>query len=139
MAIVVPIPSGMPADRILNRAIEIATQGDFPIVGLLVRSLAEQSQHEIDDEIDQLSDLLEKTDLAFRFETRVDGGELAGHLCDVAQEHNAELIIVSLPPKPANASVHLGDQVQKLLVDAPCEVLVVRGADIFTDSGSEEL
>lgn len=126
MSVVVPIVQGNSCNQIINRAIAFAESHDVPVVVLLSTSLDTTTQDDIDDEIDRLTDLLDEKDVAFRIVTRLDSADLATKIRETAIESEASIIIISLAPKPHHGSYQLGHQVQKLLVDAPCEVLVMR-------------
>ncbi|QJC21681.1 universal stress protein [Arcanobacterium buesumense] len=126
MSVIVPIGQQERYEAILQRGIAFAQDHDMTLIVLLSRSLTQYSQEQIDYDVDTLTDKLEQADVAFEIITRLDDTDLATTIRETALEHNAVLIITSLAPKPSHGSYQLGTQVQKLLVDAPCEVLIMR-------------
>ncbi len=136
MTIVVPVIAGSKANYALSRAVKYARRTDGQLIAVLSRPHTEYSQDDIDSEIDTLTDYLDNEDIAFRIETRVDEEELASQLCEVAAERNAEVVMVSLALKPANGKLNLGSQVQRLLLEAPCDVLVLREDSFVPATGS---
>ncbi|WP_216452405.1 universal stress protein [Arcanobacterium phocae] len=128
MSIVVPVGRGDRFNPILRRGITLAQNHDTSLVVLFSCVLDECSQDEIDTNVDLITDKLEQVDIAFDIVTRLDGVDLATQIRETALAHDASLIIISLAPKPSHGSYQLGSQIQKLLVDAPCELLIMRDA-----------
>lgn len=126
MSILVPITFGKHDDRALTRAVTYAQGTSQKLHALVSRSLDEFTQEQIDAEIDELSDALDEANIPFKVITRVDNEELGKQLCEVALEAKISTIFVSLATKPINGSYTLGHQVQRLLLESPCDVLVVR-------------
>lgn len=124
MPIVVPVNQGI--DEALTSAIELAQRQDHKLIALLHRPLHECDQDFVDQEIDALTDQLDAADIAFSIEVRVGEKDLATHISELVTEEKADLVVVSLARKPVNGKLLLGSQIQKLLVECPCSVLVVR-------------
>ena len=126
MSIIVPVTYGKHESYALSRAVQCAAARNEKLVAVLSRPRVDFTQEAIDYEVDMLSDALDEADIDFRVETRLDSDDIATHLIDAATAHDADLILVSLAHKPANGRLNLGTIVQKLLVEAPCDVLVAR-------------
>ncbi|MEW6933378.1 universal stress protein [Trueperella pyogenes] len=124
MPIVVPVNQGI--DEALTSAIELAQRQDHKLIALLHRPLHEYDQDFVDQEIDVLTDQLDAADIAFSIEVRVGEKDLATHISELVTKEKADLVVVSLARKPVNGKLLLGSQIQKLLVECPCSVLVVR-------------
>ncbi|MDF2419986.1 universal stress protein [Trueperella pyogenes] len=124
MPIVVPVNQGI--DEALTSAIELAQRQDHKLIALLHRPLHECDQDFVDQEIDALTDQLDAADIAFSIEVRVGEKDLATHISELVTKEKADLVVVSLARKPVNGKLLLGSQIQKLLVECPCSVLVVR-------------
>ncbi|MEW6896870.1 universal stress protein [Trueperella pyogenes] len=124
MPIVVPVNQGI--DEALTSAIELAQRQDHKLIALLHRPLYEYDQDFVDQEIDALTDQLDAADIAFSIEVRVGEKDLATHISELVTKEKADLVVVSLARKPVNGKLLLGSQIQKLLVECPCSVLVVR-------------
>lgn len=131
MAIILPVTYGNYESYALRRGVEYASARDDKLVVVLSRQREDFTQEAIDHEVDVLFDILDEADIDFRVETRLDSDDIATHLIEAAAAHKAELILVSLALKPANGKLNLGSLVQKLLIEAPCDVLVARELPII--------
>lgn len=126
MTIVVPVHPGDSENAALKRGVTYASITDSLLIALLSRPLGDFSQDEIDREVDTLTDYLDSCDIRFKIETRLEHGDVAAQLCEIAAEKEADTVLVSLALKPTSGKMTLGSQVQRLLLEAPCDVLVVR-------------
>ena len=124
MAVIVPVSHGG-RDDALSSAIRLCRREDQPLIALLRRPIGEFEQEEIDSEIDELTDRLDGADIGFRIDVRVDETDLATQISELAREESS-FVVVSLAHKPAGGKLRLGSQIQKLLLEGPCSVLVVR-------------
>lgn len=124
MTVVVPLIRDANDDA-LSTAIKIARQQDMTLVAILSRPVSEFDQISIDEEIDALSDRLDREDIAYSMEVRLGEDELGVATAEVAADVDASLVVVSLAKRPANGKLLLGSQIQRVLVDTPCSVLVV--------------
>ena len=125
MSVIVPVnPAG--SEAALSAAISLAQERDYKLVAVLRRPISEFDQENVDIEIDELTDKLEAADIAFKIEVCLGNAEIADHIIDLATTHQASMIVVSLDQRPASGKLILGNQIQKLLVDSTCDVLIVR-------------
>ncbi|QTG76278.1 universal stress protein [Trueperella pecoris] len=124
MPVVVPVTPGA-RDDALVAAIDLCQRQERPLVVLLRRPVSEFHQETVDAEIDDLTELLERVDIAFSIEVRLGEEELATHIANVVTQTKASLVVVSLAKRPVNGRLRLGSQIQKLLLESQCAVLVV--------------
>lgn len=124
MSIVVPVRCDCALDEALEQGIARARETGGTLICVLHRP-APRTQDEIDDEVDSLSARLDNEDIAFRIETVLKAKDVAGTLCEIAQVNDAELIVVALASKAQFGRLTLGTQVQRIILGAPCPVLVV--------------
>lgn len=124
MPVIVPVSRGE-RDDALASAIDLCRREDRLLIALLHRPLGHFDQESIDAEVDELTDRLDSADIGFRIEVRLDEKDLAWQISDLAQDASS-LVVVSLAHKPAGGKLILGSQIQKLLLECPCSVLVVR-------------
>lgn len=125
MAVIVPIIRESNDDA-LEAAIQIAKSQDVPLVAVLSRPVEEFDEQKLSEEIDALSDRLDREDIAYSTEVRLGEEGIAKAIAEAASDVDASLVVVSLAQRPANGKLLLGSQIQRLLVDSPCSVLVVR-------------
>lgn len=124
MTIVVPVSNGA-SGAALDAAIELCrAQGDS-LHAVFHNSDPEVDQSEIDRVEDELYERLESEPFAFVVDVQFGGG-IAATITRIAEETDARMVVVSLARRPANGRLTLGNQIQQLLVDSPCPVLVVR-------------
>ena len=67
-------------------------------------------------------------DLAFEVHTAAEGHSVAGALVDLASEVDASLLVIGSRRRSAVGKLLLGSTVQRVLLDAPMPVLVVKAA-----------
>ncbi|VEI12521.1 universal stress protein [Trueperella bialowiezensis] len=123
MAIIVPM---MKSEHALHAGIDIARRRHDTLVALFIRPVAHSDQHLVDEEVDGLAQRLDQADIAFRVEVRLTDSEPSRIISDVAQEFDAGLVVVSAAAGQSHGKYMLGTQIQKLLIECPCSVLVVR-------------
>ncbi|MFP7696059.1 universal stress protein [Trueperella sp. LYQ143] len=126
MPVIVPIVPGQQVT--LEKAIEVCRKYDSTLIALLYRPAKDYDAIDVDQEVDALTDVLEEADIAFSVEVRFADGELSEHISQLVEERQAELVVVGLARRPANGKIVLGSQIQRLLTDVDCAVLVVRDA-----------
>lgn len=68
----------------------------------------------------------DRTDLAIQVHTAAEGHSLAGALVDLASEIDASLLVIGSRRRSAVGKLLLGSTVQRVLLDAPMAVLVVK-------------
>lgn len=125
MAIVVPIVPDA-SEHALRTAVDICRITDQPLVALFASPVSATNQDELDAQVDAMSDLLDQEDIAYSIEVRLDDAELASIISDVAAQVEASLVVVSAAQRLVGSKLLLGAQLQRLLVDSPCSILVVR-------------
>lgn len=70
--------------------------------------------------------LADHPDLALEVHTAAEGHSLAGALVDLASEIDASLLVIGSRRRSAVGKLLLGSTVQRVLLDAPMPVLVVK-------------
>lgn len=79
-------------------------------------------------ELAEVSSRLERAGLTFQVRRLVNGLEPAEDLVAVAEEIDAELIVIGLRRRTPVGKLILGSNAQRVLLDAPCPVLAVKAA-----------
>lgn len=79
-------------------------------------------------ELDALRGRLDAYGVPFTLRQTVRGLEPAEDLIAVAEEHGAELLVIGLRRRSPVGKLILGSNAQRVLLDAPCAVLAVKGA-----------
>lgn len=123
-------PEGQAA---LDRAIEEARLRDAEII--VVNSA--RGGPEFDDEDafraesdrDAVSRYLAKADVPAAVRQLVRGQTVAEDLIAVAEETDADMIIIGLRRRSPVGKLILGSNAQRILLDAPCPVLAVKASD----------
>lgn len=77
-------------------------------------------------DLDAVRDQLEKAGVPFEIHQMVRGNDPADDLIGVADEHQAELIVIGLRRRSPVGKLILGSSAQRILLDAPCAVLAVK-------------
>ena len=78
-------------------------------------------------ELQRVSDELSGDGLALEVRQLVRGNEPAEDLISVANETDADLIVIGLRRRTPVGKLILGSNAQRILLDAPCAVLAVKG------------
>ena len=90
------------------------------------RDFDEESQA-ADAELQRVADELGGDGLSLEVRQLVRGNEPAEDLISVANETNADLIVIGLRRRTPVGKLILGSNAQRILLDAPCAVLAVKG------------
>ena len=117
----VPKPEGEAA---LDAAIEEARRRD---AGLVVVN-ARRAAAEPGPDLDGVRAKLTESGLSFDLREVVQGLDASEDLISVAEETGAELIVIGLRRRTPVGKLILGSNAQRVLLDAPCPVLAVKGA-----------
>ncbi|MGL5931081.1 MAG: universal stress protein [Dermatophilaceae bacterium] len=91
------------------------------------RDLDEQVSRAADDELRRATDDLEQDGVDVEVRQLVRGNEPAEDLIAVADETGADLIVIGLRRRTPVGKLILGSNAQRILLDAPCAVLAVKG------------
>ncbi|SCL26507.1 Nucleotide-binding universal stress protein, UspA family [Micromonospora rhizosphaerae] len=81
-----------------------------------------------DSELNGLREQLEREGVDHEVRRLVRGREAADELVDVAEETDADLIVIGLRRRSAVGKFLLGSNAQRILLDANCPVLAVKAA-----------
>lgn len=126
MNIVVDIPqrfAGKPSVA-LAHTLDAAHDEDT-IVAHLHRPFPDIQTEALNDEIDVLTAFLSESRVSFTMCPVVTNPDVASSLLDCARHWDAGLLVVEFPTKPLGGTV-LGKQAQRLILEAPCSVLIAR-------------
>jgi nucleotide-binding universal stress UspA family protein len=117
----------------IETAIEEARSRDGEL--LVVHSMRGGERDELEqvltyrEEFDQLEHVLAERDVRFRLVEYARGNSPAEDLVQVAQEEDADLIVIGLRQRSAVGKALLGSNAQEILMSAPCPVLSVRAGE----------
>lgn len=78
------------------------------------------------EELDRLGDELKAKGVGVKVRQLIRGNEPAEDLIAVADEINADLIVIGLRRRTPVGKLILGSNAQRILLDAPCPVLAVK-------------
>lgn len=115
----------------LSRAVEEVRLRDARLVVVLShrggRDLDESEASELEARDAALVTRLESDGIDFEVRTLVRGFEPAEDLISIAEATDAELIVIGLRRRSPVGKLLLGSNAQRILLDAPCAVLAVKG------------
>ena len=124
----VPTKEGRAA---LNRAVEEARARRSRLVVINSnrggRDFDDESSQAAEAELQRVTDELRSDGLALEVRQLVRGNEPAEDLISVANETDADLIVIGLRRRTPVGKLILGSNAQRILLDAPCAVLAVKG------------
>lgn len=80
-----------------------------------------------EDELGSVQRQLDEADVQHEVRALVRGNEPAEDLIDVAVEAQADFIVIGLRRRSPVGKLILGSNAQRILLDAPCPVLAVKG------------
>lgn len=115
----VPKPEGEAA---LQAAVEEARRRDARLVVVNAR----RSTSDPEPDLSSVRDLLAASGLQFDLREVVQGLEASEDLIAVAEDSDAELIVIGLRRRTPVGKLILGSNAQRVLLDAPCPVLAVK-------------
>lgn len=115
----------------LTRAVEEAKLRDARLVVVIShrggRDLDETESSELQARDAELAARLESSGVEHEVRTLVRGFEPAEDLISIAEATEAELIVIGLRRRSPVGKLLLGSNAQRILLDAPCAVLAVKG------------
>ena len=122
----VPTPEGNAA---LERAVQEARirQGDLVVVDL------DRQQRHDPKELESRASSLADGSVSVRAQSVEDGRDSVDAILGVADEHDAELLVIGLRRRTPVGKLILGAQAQRILLDAGCPVLAVKPAGTARD------
>ena len=91
------------------------------------RDFDEDATRAADTELQRVSEELTGDGLELEVRQLVRGNEPAEDLISVANETEADLIVIGLRRRTPVGKLILGSNAQRILLDAPCAVLAVKG------------
>ncbi|MGL4745548.1 MAG: universal stress protein [Dermatophilaceae bacterium] len=91
------------------------------------RDLDDRTARAAEDELRRATDDLERDGVDVEVRQLVRGKEPAEDLIAVADETDADLIVIGLRRRTPVGKLILGSNAQRILLDAPCAVLAVKG------------
>jgi nucleotide-binding universal stress UspA family protein len=91
------------------------------------RDFDDKESQESEAELQRIHDQLSGEGLRVEVRQLVRGNEPAEDLISVANEVGAELIVIGLRRRTPVGKLILGSNAQRILLDAPCAVLAVKG------------
>ena len=91
------------------------------------RDFDDQASQAAEAELQRVSDELRGDGLELEVRQLVRGNEPAEDLIAVANETDADLIVIGLRRRTPVGKLILGSNAQRILLDAPCAVLAVKG------------
>ena len=91
------------------------------------RDFDEDATRAADTELQRVSEELTGDGLELEVRQLVRGNEPAEDLISVANETDADLIVIGLRRRTPVGKLILGSNAQRILLDAPCAVLAVKG------------
>lgn len=125
MPIIVPVEAHSKNSAAIAKSVVLSRAMNEPITVVMRRPLGEYSQAEIDQEIDQLSGILDPEEVPYKFEARLEEVDVVDILLGMSKR-DKDVIVVAIATKPQHGRLHLGKQIQQLLLEAPCDVMIVR-------------
>jgi nucleotide-binding universal stress UspA family protein len=117
----VPKPEGEAA---LAAAIEEARRRDATLVLVNARRASDQAG----PDLGAVRGRLEESGLPFEIRELAQGLDAAEDLIAVAEQTDAELIVIGLRRRTPVGKLILGSNAQRVLLDAPCPVLAVKAS-----------
>jgi nucleotide-binding universal stress UspA family protein len=126
----VPKPEGVAA---LRRAAEEAKLRDMRLVVVNShrggRGFDESDAMESEAQLEEVRSLLNDAGVDHEVRQLVRGLDPADDMVNVANETNAEMIVIGLRRRSAVGKLLLGSNAQRILLDAPCPVLAVKATE----------
>lgn len=83
---------------------------------------------EVQAAVDEAYDRLENTEVAHEIRHLEHGSDIADDLISIAEEMNAEILVIGLRRRSPVGKLILGSNAQRILLDAACPVLAVKPA-----------
>lgn len=108
----------------LRRAAEEARLRGLPLV--VINSVRTEVEGDVDAELDAVRAQLTDAGLTAEVRQLARGLDVADDLIAVAEETNADFIVIGLRRRSPVGKLILGSNAQRILLDAPCPVLAVK-------------
>ncbi|MDG5817694.1 universal stress protein [Natronococcus sp. A-GB7] len=133
--LLVPVANPETADRLLDTAIDVATDRDLELLVLSIVTVPMQvplgearRQFDVDDREALVADAVERaTGYGVSAAGRVRfGRSVADGIRGVATDESVDAILLGWRGRPRRRDVVLGSYIDDILADAPCDVLVKR-------------
>ena len=92
----------------------------------MARTSTPEESAQFESELERVGQLLEAKGLDHEVRQLVRGNDPAEDLISVAQEENADFIVIGLRRRSPVGKLILGSNAQRILLDASCPVLAVK-------------
>jgi nucleotide-binding universal stress UspA family protein len=121
----IPSPQGEAA---LRRAIEEAGVhgSDLVVLNVSHGQAPVEPKRLHDDPAQELEERLAATGVAYQLRRDVRPGDAAENILRVVEELDAELLVIGIRKRSATGKLLFGSTAQRVLLDAPCDVLAVK-------------
>ncbi|AYJ48416.1 universal stress protein [Rhodococcus sp. P1Y] len=116
----------------LVRAVEEAELRGLPLIALLVvdaNSVSEEDREATTLATQQILASRGLADAAFSIRVEPDAGDPAGAIVDLVADTGASLLVIGSKRRSAVGKFLMGSTVQRVLLDSPVPVLVVKAAE----------
>lgn len=127
-AVVVGYVAKPEGEAALLRSVEEARLRGLPLV--IVSSLREESEEEwlrkTEADLAAARERLDRTGVPYEIRQTVAGVGAADDLVEIAEEVDADLLVIGVRRRSPVGKLILGTQAQRILLDAPCAVLAVK-------------
>lgn len=112
------------AEQARLRGVELVV---IHVVEIAGTNPGEAAQHDVERDVTEVLGASDDT-LSWRAVTSTSGGDAAGAIVDLATEAGAEMLVIGSRRRSAVGKLLMGSTVQRILLDAPFPVLVVKAA-----------
>lgn len=112
----------------LDAAVAESARRDLRVIVVLSGQRTATSPSE-DEAADRVREALDTAGLRHEIRHTARSGDVAEDIVSVAREEDAALVVIGLRRRNAVGRLFLGTKSQRILLDAPCPVLVVKVED----------
>lgn len=112
----------------LDAAVAESARRDLRVIVVLSGQRTATSPSE-DEAADRVREALDTAGLRHEIRHTARSGDVAEDIVSVAREEDAALVVIGLRRRSAVGRLFLGTKSQRILLDAPCPVLVVKVED----------
>ncbi|WP_124054919.1 universal stress protein [Arcanobacterium ihumii] len=126
MTLLIPVLASNIESDALASGITFAQEHEGSLQVFLDFSNADYTQDSMNNTIDAISEKLDVADIQYRVETVLRGDDMVEKLTGAARANSNDVVIVGLQSKISQEKVHLGSQIQRILLEVPCAVFILR-------------
>ncbi|MBM7825507.1 deoxyribodipyrimidine photolyase [Arcanobacterium pluranimalium] len=129
MTVLVPVRASHIECEAVNSGIEYSCTHEQQLHVFLDFSALSCDEEYIGAKTEELTQKLRASGVDFYIESVLNDSDVVEKMASVVENSGTDVVIVNLKSKASQEKVQLGSQIQRILLEVPCSILVLRPSD----------